>query len=75
MYLKRITEVLRGEDWVTTTFEDLKKDDIFRLFDPPEHKPVTWQYVMNGQTKFKAYSDPFLNEDLIWTIECDEVEE
>lgn len=75
MYVTRRTEVLRYGEWIQVRFEELKKGDIFKLFDPPNYKPVKWYDQLGGQVKFRAMSDPFLNEHAIWTIECDPVEE
>ena len=56
-YIKRKTEILIDNEWKVINFEDIKKDDIFRLFES-DNKPVI---NLNNNTSFKALTDAYID--------------
>ncbi len=60
----RRTERLRKNKWEPCNFMDLKKGDIFRLFDDGENP------IEIGQP-YIATSDAYLNVDKIGAVKCD----
>jgi len=64
----RRTEIKRGWMWKPYDFMDLKKGDIFRLFDEDDD-PV------EIGTPNIATGDAFLNDDEIGSIDCELYEE
>jgi hypothetical protein len=60
---KRIIQVYREDKWQEIEFEELKKDDKFRMFDngiPVKDDKKNFQWI--------ALSDAFLNDKKLWTI-------
>jgi len=55
--MKRIVEKKVGDQWIEVEFEDLKKGDIFRMFDDDEGKREICK-TKKGETEFVADSDP-----------------
>lgn len=49
----RIVEILRNDTWYNSNFEDIKRGDLFRMFDPPDNTPVIGT---DGSYIFKATS-------------------
>ena len=45
-----------GEEWIEIAFKDLRKGDIFRMFEDDEKKEPC--RGIKGETEFVAYSDP-----------------
>lgn len=66
---KRLTERLDMKDlkWKPCDFMDLKKGDIFRLFDDGDDPEETGNPTI-------ATNDVFLNEDKIGSINCEPYE-
>lgn len=62
----RHTQVLR-EEWEDIHFSELKKDDIFRLFEPTGEEVKDEE----GLTQWRAISDPFHTGNGILTIETE----
>ncbi|MBK5243181.1 hypothetical protein [Clostridium sp.] len=62
---QRICEILKSNTWKEIKFEDLKENNIFRLFEG-DREPVVG---LDGSTKFAAECDAYQNEDGIWTVE------
>jgi hypothetical protein len=64
---KRVIERFNAltDDWKEIPFNTLMVGDIFRIFDNGE------RYVdkSNGNNVWIATSEPYLNEDSIWTIQ------
>jgi hypothetical protein len=66
-----IVEINDGFYWKVVPFEDVMIGDKFRMRDPHTNEI----YVnSNGKSVFLATSEPFLNEDKVWTIEVDDEE-
>lgn len=55
----RKVEVFRDGGWQVVRMEELKQGDRFRMFDPPDFKPV----VVDGVCEFTAQADAALNHD------------
>ena len=53
---KRIVEIYSNGTWIQTEFEDLRKDDRFRLFTSDGERVVDDK----GRNEWKASSDPFM---------------
>lgn len=60
----RRTEIKRGWMWKPYNFMDLKKGDIFRLFDEGDDPAEIGAPCI-------ALNDAFLNDDQIGTIDCE----
>lgn len=61
----RRTEILtRTQKWKSISFEQLRKGDVFRMFEP------TGEPVLDGNKNniFYANSDPYLTEEGIYAI-------
>ncbi|MNJ01616.1 hypothetical protein D3C73_1613020 [compost metagenome] len=62
----RMTEIKQEDGtFKRIDFTDLKEGDVFRLFESTG-EPVT---TALGHEEFTATSDPFLNEESVWTID------
>lgn len=63
----RKTEILYKEEWYRIPFDHVKSGDVFRLIES------TGEFVVdeNGKTEFIATSDPYQNEEGIWTVKCE----
>jgi hypothetical protein len=55
----RIVNRLTDGKWSEVNFNDLKKDDVFTLQDPPEMAYVEWK----GNKVFHALSDAYFDEE------------
>lgn len=62
----RYVLVLNGLEWYKRAFTDLKKGDVFKLFES-DGKPVKDE---KGQEVLFALSDVYKNPDGIDTIKC-----
>ena len=62
---KRICEILINNEWVKSDFKNIKAGNIFRLFD--DNIPVTYK----NKTEFKAINNAYLNENNIYTVNCE----
>jgi len=60
-----IVEVKRGEKWVRIDFKDLKKGDIFRMFDPDTGEP---HIDDKGRTQWEVISEPYITEKGIYAV-------
>ena len=64
----RKCEILKDTNWSEIKFEDLKLDNIFRLFEPNGEMVVG----NNKDTEFKCLSDAYTNKDGILTVDIAE---
>lgn len=64
---RRVEKYINGK-WVDIKFEDLKNDDIFKLFEST-NEPVLG---LKEFTVFYATSDAYINKDNIWCIDTKE---
>ena len=69
----RKVEVFREEKWVEVRLKDVKKGELFRMFELPEMLPVL---LDSGESEMVALSDPYIgpngpNKEDVWTIEAD----
>ena len=62
---KRICEILIDNEWVKSDFKNIKAGNIFRLFD--DNIPV----IYRNKTEFKAINNAYLNENNIYTVDCE----
>ena len=62
----RKCEIKINDSWELTEFKNLKKDDLFRLFDYNE--PVVNK---NGNSEFIALTDAYLDHD-IYTVDVED---
>ena len=60
----REVEILKDGKWIEIEFCELKKNDIFRMFEPTGEKV----YNDNRETIFIASSDAFVGENGVLTI-------
>lgn len=69
---KRYAEVRYGNEWFETPFQEIMKDDEFKLYEPDGRKVVN--SIDKKSTIFLATSDAYQrNEDGEWTVNCDPV--
>jgi hypothetical protein len=61
----RKVEVNRNYEWIEIHFWQLHKRELFRMFEPTG-EPVTDR---EGNTIFYSTSEPFKNEEGIWSID------
>jgi len=61
---KRKVEVFTDDGWEEIEFENLKVNDIFRMFES-DGEPVEGE---KGSHIFIAKSNPYLTEEDVWTI-------
>jgi hypothetical protein len=61
----REVQVNRNDQWVNIEFNELYKDEDFRMFES------TGEEVRDskGNTVFRTTSEPYLNNDEIWQID------
>lgn len=64
----RKVEVKDNDIWKEVHFSELKKDDIFRMFEP-DGEPVK---DLNNKTEFLATSDVYINKDSQPAIDIEE---
>jgi hypothetical protein len=64
-----IVEVSVNGDWKVVLFEEMMIGDTFRMRDPYTHEIY---FNENNKSTFIATSNPFLNEDGVWTIEIED---
>ena len=62
--MKRRVEKLVEGIWILSEFEDLRVDDVFRMYDPNG----TSVRNSGGREVFKARSHPFINAENEWEI-------
>lgn len=55
----RKVQALRDDIWTDIQFTDLKRGDIFRMFDPPDNTPVVG---VEGGTEFLATSEVIVKD-------------
>ena len=60
-----IIERFESGEWIEVDFEDLKKGDLFKMFNPDNG--ALYESDDNG-SEFVAASDPYINDDGIFTI-------
>lgn len=60
----RKVEILKDGEWIEIEFCELKKDDIFRMFEPTGEEV----YDNNRENIFVASSDAFAGENGVLTI-------
>lgn len=60
----RTCQIFKNEEWIDINFEELKKGDIFRLFD--DGIPVK---DLDGFTNFTAQSDAYQNDEDIYQVD------
>lgn len=44
----RIVKILKGEEWIETTFEKLQEEDIFKLYEPDGKYAGTYKALCNA---------------------------
>jgi len=59
-------EMLLDGTWVPIEMKDLEIDDVFRMFSPEgiSYKEGAMWMVLD---------EPYLNDDKIWTVDCEDV--
>lgn len=68
MCLRRV-EVQSGAVFKPVTLRDLRRGDIFRMFEPGDPgELVRW---IGGHTLSICQSDPYLNREGVWEVECE----
>ena len=66
-YIPRKVELRTDRGFTVIHFDELKKYDIFRIFEPDGNKePVT---DANGYSLYMAYSDAYVNEEGVGEIQ------
>jgi hypothetical protein len=65
----RKVEVLRINRWEEISFRKLKSGDTFRLYEGDKIL-VTDDEDLTDISEWSATSDPYLNKDKVWTIDC-----
>lgn len=61
----RKVEVLINNLWKPISFEKIKKDDKFRMFEPSGEQVVGDK----GDIEFIAESDAYINDSNVWQID------
>ena len=61
----RTCQVKINDEWKEIEFENLKENDIFRLFENTGEEVIG----DNGQVEFTASCDAFSDEDGIWCVD------
>lgn len=58
--------IKRDKEWVTSHFSEIKKGDIFKMFEPVAGN----QFVdAKGRSEFVAFSDSRIGEDGQWAVD------
>lgn len=65
--LRRV-EKRENNEWKQVRMSELKKDDIFRLFDDYDDP------VQDGKQNYIATGESFLNDENVWEIEANTIE-
>jgi hypothetical protein len=63
----RKCQIYYKDEWFTIPFDHIKAGDVFRLFEPTG-EPVLDE---NGKDAWTALSNPYLDEDGTWGVECE----
>ncbi|HLO11191.1 MAG TPA: hypothetical protein VK190_02920 [Pseudoneobacillus sp.] len=63
----RTTKIFYNGEWTVIPFDHLKKGDTFKLIE------ANGEVVMdsNEKTEFIATSEPYINDDGVWTVQCE----
>ena len=64
----RKAQIFKNNKWIDIKFEDLKKDDKFRLFESDGESVKD----KNGYTEFIAINDSYINNKGIGTIDIND---
>ena len=69
----RKVEVFREEKWIETRLKDIKKGELFRMFELPEMLPVLNNF---GRHEFIALSQPYIgpngpNKEDVCTVDVE----
>ena len=71
--ITRVAEVYKSGEWVKTPFQDVKKYDVFKLYEP-DGSPVTDTFTNDDGIITTATSvalcDAFMSDDDVLTIRC-----
>ena len=75
----RTTKIYEDGKWKRIEFKDLKKDDVFRLYEPDTNELVIWKDENGNPIKgdtgtSRATTDAKKDKEGIWGIKCDPYE-
>jgi len=70
----RVVEILTEGKWEEKEFKDLKKGDVFRLFDLDSNGNKIQVESKEGVREFKAINDSYIGVYGVYEVECSDIE-